>query len=72
VDIKSVDIGNFKSAYFIGIGGIGMSALARYFSTLEWNVAGFDKTETNLTNELQKEGIQIHFEDDTKLIPSHF
>jgi len=72
VDIKSVDIENFKSAYFIGIGGIGMSALARYFSTLGWNVAGFDKTETNLTNELQKEGIQIHFEDDTKLIPSHF
>jgi UDP-N-acetylmuramate--alanine ligase len=72
VDTKSVDIGNFNSAYFIGIGGIGMSALARYFTSLGWNVAGFDKTETPLTSELQKEGIQIHFEDDAALIPPYF
>ena len=67
-----MDIENFNSAYFIGIGGIGMSALARYFFSLGWNVAGFDKTETPLTRELQKEGIQIHFEDDVKLIAPYF
>lgn len=52
--------------YFIGIGGIGMSALARYFKSLGKNVGGYDKTSTPLTNELEAEGIEIHFNDDLK------
>ena len=55
---------NIKSIYFIGIGGIGMSALARYFNTQGVKVSGYDKTPTPLTDDLVKEGIQIHFEDD--------
>jgi UDP-N-acetylmuramate--alanine ligase len=55
---------NIKRIYFIGIGGIGMSALARYFNTQGVAVAGYDKTPTLLTADLEKEGIAIHFEDD--------
>ena len=54
---------NLKRIYFIGIGGIGMSALARYFNTQGVIVAGYDKTPTELTNSLEAEGIKIHFED---------
>lgn len=59
---------NIKNIYFIGIGGIGMSALARYFNTQGIFVSGYDKTPTVLTDDLQKEGIQIHFEDDINKI----
>lgn len=59
---------NIKRIYFIGIGGIGMSALARYFNTQGVFVSGYDKTPTPLTDDLQKEGIQIHFEDDLNQI----
>lgn len=65
-------ISQFDRAYFIGVGGIGMSALARYFNNLGWEVAGYDKTETVLTTKLQEEGIQIHFEDYGPSIPEHF
>ncbi len=58
-----MDIKNIKTAYFLGIGGIGMSAIARYFNHLGIKVMGYDKTPTSLTNELIKEGIDIHFED---------
>lgn len=54
--------------YFLGIGGIGMSALARYFNTNGFAVSGYDKTETALTKKLQSEGICIHFEDNIELI----
>ena len=54
---------NYQNFYFVGIGGIGMSALARYFHAAGKNVLGYDKTETKLTTELQKEGISITFED---------
>lgn len=54
---------NYKSFYFIGIGGIGMSALARYFRSLGKNVLGYDKTQTKLTEKLQEEEIVISFED---------
>ncbi len=54
--------------YFLGIGGIGMSALARYFNTNGFAVSGYDKTETALTKKLQSEGIAIHFEDNIELI----
>ena len=54
---------NYKNFYFIGIGGIGMSALARYFKSLGKNVLGYDKTETKLTSKLQEEDIKITFDD---------
>ncbi|MEO8086883.1 MAG: UDP-N-acetylmuramate--L-alanine ligase [Bacteroidota bacterium] len=54
---------NLKSVYFIGIGGIGMSAIARYFHAHGKEVAGYDKTPTPLTDELILEGIEVHFED---------
>ena len=59
---------NIKNIYFIGIGGIGMSALARYFNTQGVKVSGYDKTPTVLTDDLVKEGIQIHFVDDLNQI----
>lgn len=55
---------NYKNFYFIGIGGIGMSALARYFKSLGNNVLGYDKTQTKLTNSLLEENIKISFEDE--------
>lgn len=58
-----------RSVYFIGIGGIGMSALARYYNHAGAFVAGYDKTPSKITTELEKEGISIHFEDNTELIP---
>ena len=53
----------YKNFYFIGIGGIGMSALARYFKSFGKNVLGYDKTQTKLTEKLQEEEIVISFED---------
>ncbi|MCB9427027.1 MAG: UDP-N-acetylmuramate--L-alanine ligase [Flavobacteriales bacterium] len=58
--------------YFLGIGGIGMSALARYFKRLGKNVAGYDKTQTDLTQIMEEEGIPIHYDDDVELIPVKF
>ena len=58
-----------KNVYFIGIGGIGMSALARYFAFKGYNVSGYDKTPSELTAELIKEGIGVHYEDDITAIP---
>ncbi len=59
---------DIHNVYFIGIGGIGMSALARYFKFIEKNVAGYDKTETPLTLELAAMGIDIHYNDDVAAI----
>lgn len=64
-----IDIHSFKNIYFLGIGGIGMSALARYFKKLGWNVAGYDKTPSPLTKSLEEEGISIHYEDFNSSIP---
>ncbi len=61
-----------KNIYFIGIGGIGMSALARWFNTHQYQVAGYDRASTTLTTRLQNEGIDIHFDDDVALIPTAF
>ena len=58
-----------KKIYFLGIGGIGMSALARYFLALGKDVAGYDRTSTSLTDQLIREGINIHFQDDLSLVP---
>lgn len=67
-----MNINQIQNVFFIGIGGIGMSALARYFHTLGKNVAGYDKTPTELTDELIHSGISIHFEDKIDLIPTDF
>jgi UDP-N-acetylmuramate--alanine ligase len=58
--------------YFIGVGGIGMSALARYFAFINKTVAGYDKTESPLTQELSNSGIAIHYNNDVEQIPSEF
>ena len=58
-----------KAVYFVGIGGIGMSAIARYFLSCGMVVAGYDKTPSELTGQLEKEGALVHYEDDTDLIP---
>jgi UDP-N-acetylmuramate--alanine ligase len=58
-----------RSVYFVGIGGIGMSALARYFHSKGITVSGYDKTETALTKELVKEGITVGYKDDITSIP---
>jgi len=65
-----MNLNQIHNVYFIGIGGIGMSALARYFNFLGKKVAGFDKTETELTQTLQALGIAIHFEDSIQFIPA--
>jgi len=61
---------DIQKVYFIGIGGIGMSALARYFNGRNVEVFGYDKTSTTLTKKLEEEGMIIHFEDDISQIPS--
>ncbi len=66
------NIAQFDRAYFIGIGGIGMSTLSRYFNDLGWKVAGYDKTSTSLTQKLEDEGIDIHYDDLGPAIPEFF
>ena len=61
---------NFNAVYFLGAGGIGMSALERYFRQQGLFVAGYDRTPSTLTDALQTEGIKIHFEDNPELIPA--
>ncbi|WP_136668521.1 UDP-N-acetylmuramate--L-alanine ligase [Flavobacterium sp. H122] len=64
-----MNLNQIQNVYFIGIGGIGMSALARYFKFIGKEVMGYDKTPTMLTDDLIAGGIAIHFEDDVKYIP---
>ena len=66
--LTNLKLTDLKHIYFIGIGGIGMSALARYFNTQGVIVSGYDKTPTALTDSLMEEGIAIHFEDDLNQI----
>lgn len=63
------EIKKIRSVYFIGIGGIGMSALARYFLSEGVMVSGYDKTETELTKELGKNGANIHYREEVEIIP---
>jgi UDP-N-acetylmuramate-alanine ligase len=58
-----------KNIYFLGIGGIGMSALARYFNSEGFYVCGYDRTSSVITDQLMQEGIQVFFEDDLSSIP---
>jgi len=64
-----INIQNITKAYFLGIGGIGMSAVARYFNSRGVAVSGYDKTPTALTQQLEEEGIFVHFNDDVALFP---
>jgi UDP-N-acetylmuramate--alanine ligase len=64
------ELRQFKNVYFLGIGGIGMSALARWFHKNSFIVLGYDKTPGSITAGLEKEGIAIHFEDSLSAIPS--
>ena len=67
-----MNLNQIHNVYFIGIGGIGMSALARYFKNIGKNVSGYDKTPTMLTDELIANGIEIHFEDEIDSIPKDY
>jgi UDP-N-acetylmuramate--alanine ligase len=67
-----MNLNQIHNVYFIGIGGIGMSALARYFQNIGKNVSGYDKTPTMLTEELIAGGMDIHFEDSISAIPKEF
>lgn len=65
-----MELKDIKAVYFIGAGGIGMSAIARYFLHIGCVVAGYDKTSSDLTKQLQKEGMNIHYEENIGLIPN--
>src|SRR5258708_3407010 len=64
-----IDVQRIRKGYFIGIGVIGMTAIARYFSFHGKEVSGYDKTETALTKQLEQEGIAVHYEDNVSLAP---
>ncbi len=67
--IRKMELKDIKAVYFVGAGGIGMSAVARYFRQKGLVVAGYDKTPSDLTRHLEQEGIQLHYEENTDLIP---
>lgn len=67
-----MNINTITAVYFVGAGGIGMSALIRYFLSRGKQVAGYDKTPSDLTAQLNREGAVIHYEDNTSLIPDAF
>jgi UDP-N-acetylmuramate--alanine ligase len=68
-DTQLSSLNGIKKVYFIGIGGIGMSAIARYFHSKAIEVSGYDRTPTELTKELENEGISIHYNEDVNAIP---
>ena len=63
--------GGMSHIYFIGIGGIGMSAIARYFHSRGVKVSGYDRSSSSLTKELEAEGMHIHYEDDIEMAPKN-
>lgn len=67
-----MNLERIHNVYFVGIGGIGMSAIANYFKSNGKNVAGYDKVSTKITKSLQQMGIEVHFEDSINLIPLEF
>ena len=67
--MKNMELKDIKAVYFVGAGGIGMSAIARYFISKGMVVAGYDKTPSELTGRLEKEGMLIHYEENVDLIP---
>jgi UDP-N-acetylmuramate--alanine ligase len=66
-----MDLKKIHTLYFLGIGGIGMSALARYFNSLGVKIFGYDKTQTILTKELEQEGMIIHYEENISALPEN-
>src|SRR4029078_11027724 len=68
-DAQISSLNGIQKVYFIGIGGIGMSAIARYFHSKGIKVSGYDRTETALTKDLVREGISIHYNEDVDTIP---
>ena len=64
-----MELNKIKAVYFVGAGGIGMSAIARYFLKKGLVVAGYDKTPSDLTRQLQEEGMLIHYEENVDAIP---
>ena len=69
---KKVNLRTIHNIYFVGIGGIGMSAIARYFAVNGKQVAGYDKTSSQITSDLEALGVEIHFDDALKNIPISF
>jgi UDP-N-acetylmuramate--alanine ligase len=67
--MSEMNVDQLKSVYLLGIGGIGMSALARYFNARGVKISGYDKTSTPFTDQLAEEGMDIHFEEDISRIP---
>ncbi|MEP6926885.1 MAG: UDP-N-acetylmuramate--L-alanine ligase [Ginsengibacter sp.] len=67
-DIKLKDYTTISRVYFIGVGGIGMSALAKYYLSKNATVSGYDKTVTSLTKQMESTGMHIHYEDDVNLL----
>jgi len=67
-----MNLKDIHNVFFIGVGGIGMSALARYFKYIEKNVVGYDRVKSPITEELETYGISVHFEDNLDLIPESF
>lgn len=67
-----MNLDNINSVYFIGVGGIGMSAIARYFNAIGKKVGGYDKTASPLTATLIDEGVFVHYQDDVHAIPEAF
>ncbi len=65
-----MDMTKGNTLYFLGIGGIGMSALARYFKAKGYEVAGYDRASTSLTQKMESEGISIHYDDNPSMIPA--
>ncbi|MDO4190321.1 MAG: UDP-N-acetylmuramate--L-alanine ligase [Bacteroidales bacterium] len=69
---STTDTISFQNVYFLGIGGIGMSAIARYYNAKHYAVAGYDRTRSTLCQTLEQEGIAIHYEISHQLIPNNF
>ena len=67
-----MNIKSFEHIYLIGIGGIGMSALARFFMSQNKKVYGYDKVKTSLTSELENKGVNISYNDNTETLPANF
>ena len=70
--LDNILLSSYKKVYFLGIGGIGMSALAKYFLAENYEVGGYDKTNTKLTDQLIEAGAEIHFEDLGAGVPEKF
>ena len=66
-----IELREIKCAYFIGIGGIGMSAIARFLNVRNVAISGYDKVNTPLTKKLEEEGMKIHYEDNIEFIPEN-